>query len=149
MRRYQHEVIVSTSAEKLYRALSDVTHWPRWDEGIESVEVERAGADGEGAALAPGAPFVLKPRGGPRVAMTVEAACAPTRFVDLAHLPLAKMRTSHELLATEGGGGTRVRIVIEVFGPLAFLWDRLVARGQAAGCEAQTHALAAYAEQRS
>jgi hypothetical protein len=73
---------------------------------------------------------------------------APTRFVDLAHLPLARMRTTHELTPL-AAGGTSVRIVIEVFGPLAFLWDRLVARGQAAGVVAQTHALAAYAEARS
>jgi uncharacterized protein YndB with AHSA1/START domain len=141
MRRYEHEIVVPTTAEKLYRALTDVSQWPRWDEGLELVE-----HDGQ---LAPGSRFVLKPRGGPRVAMTIEAAEAPTRFVDLSHLPLAKMRTSHELVASADGRGTRVRIVIEVFGPLAFLWDRLVARGQAAGCEAQTRALAAFAERRS
>ena len=141
MRRYQHEVIVPTSAEKLYRAIADVSRWPSWDEGLERVE-----HDGR---TEPGATFVLKPRGGPRVSMTIEAAEAPSRFVDLAHLPLARMRTSHELLATGDGRGTCVRVVIEVFGPLAWLWDRVIARDQAAGCAAQTLALAAYAERQS
>jgi uncharacterized protein YndB with AHSA1/START domain len=140
MRRYQHEVIVPTPPEKLFRTLADVSHWPAWDEGLETVE-----HDGR---VAPGATFVLKPRGGPRVPMTIEVAEAPHRFVDVAHLPLARMRTIHEL-APAAAGGTSVRVIIEVSGPLAFLWDRLVAREQAAGVVAQTHALAAYAEARS
>jgi uncharacterized protein YndB with AHSA1/START domain len=139
MKRYQHDVIVPSSPEKLFAAITDLAHWPSWDEGLAVVE-----HDGE---VGPGTRFFLRPRGGPRVAMTVEAADAPARFVDVSHLPLARMRTSHEFSATPAG--TRVRVVIEVTGPLAFLWDRLVARAQAAGVEAQTHALAAYAEARS
>jgi hypothetical protein len=76
--------------------------------------------------------------------MTVEAAEAPARFVDLSHLPLAKMRTSHEFVATPEG--TRVVVTIEVFGPLSWVWDRIVARAQAAAFAAQTQAFVAYAE---
>ena len=49
-------------------------------------------------------------RGGPAVAMSVEAIEPPNRFVDLAHLPLAKMRGSHEFLPERGG--TRIRVTI-------------------------------------
>jgi len=76
--------------------------------------------------------------------MLVEEAAPPRRFTDLAMLPLARMRTSHEF--TSLGPETLITIVIEVFGPLAFLWDRLVARGQVADTPRQTQRLIAFAE---
>lgn len=79
---------------------------------------------------------------------SIEAAEAPSRFSDLSHLPLATMRTVHEFLPAPEGG-TRIRVTVEVFGLLGFLWDLLVARKQAAGAEAQTRAFVRYAEQRS
>jgi hypothetical protein len=139
-RRYQSESTVAAGAADLYRALTDLRHWPAWDPGLESVEPE------DDAAIAAGSRFVLKPRGGPRVRMRVEVAEASRRFVDVAQLPLARMRTAHDLEAVPGGG-TRVRVSIEVSGPLAWLWDRVIARGQAAAATAQTEALAAYAAQ--
>jgi hypothetical protein len=56
------------------------------------------------------------------------------------------MRTSSEFVPTTGG--THVRVCIEVFGPLAFLWDRLVARKLAADCEQQTRRFIAFAGER-
>lgn len=76
--------------------------------------------------------------------MRIEAAEAPRRFVDLAMLPLARMRTIHEFASVDRD--TLVIVVIEVFGPLAFLWDRLVARRQAADTAGQTQRLIAFAE---
>src|SRR5215218_9486477 len=130
MRRYVQETLVPTPVTALYRALTDIARWPQWDPELAATEAP--------ASLSRGAPFSLTPRGGPRVRMVVEEASAPGAFTDVAHLPLARMRTRHELLAC--AEGTRVRVVIEVSGPLAFLWDRVVARKQAQGCEANTHA---------
>jgi hypothetical protein len=76
--------------------------------------------------------------------MRVEVADAPRRFADVALLPLARMRTMHEFIPS--GAATTVRVTIEVSGPLAFLWDRIVARKQAAGAEAQTRRFVAFAE---
>ncbi|WP_228530813.1 MULTISPECIES: SRPBCC family protein [Myxococcaceae] len=136
MRRYVHETVVPTPAGKLYRALTDIARWPQWDAELASTEAP--------ASLTRGAAFSLTPRGGPRVRMTVEEASAPASFTDVAHLPLARMRTRHDLLPC--AEGTRVRVTIEVAGPLSLLWDRAVARKQAAGSEANTHALARFAE---
>ena len=47
-----------------------------------------------------------------------------------------------------GVGGMPRGRVIEVFGPLAFLWDRIVARKLAADCEQQTRAFVAAAQER-
>jgi hypothetical protein len=81
--------------------------------------------------------------------MRIEEVESPRRFVDLAFLPLAKMRTSTEFLPGASGTGTRIRVIIEVFGPLAFLWDRIVARKLAADCEQQTRAFVAAAQARA
>lgn len=49
----------------------------------------------------------------------------------------------------ESDDGTLVRVIIEVFGPLAFLWGRIVARKQAADAAGQTVALVRFAAARS
>jgi uncharacterized protein YndB with AHSA1/START domain len=138
MRRYTYETDTSVPAEKLFRAKADIRRWPEWDDELEST--------GFDVPLEPGARFVLKPKGGPSVPMRIEAVEAPRLFIDIALMPLARMRTASEFVPA--GGGTRVRISIEVFGPLAFLWDRLVARKLAADCEQQTRRFIAFAEQR-
>ena len=138
MKLYIDETFVTTAAEPIYRALCDVARWPAWDEELESAHID-------GAAV-PGARFTLRPKGGPNVAMKVVAADNPSRFVDLALLPLARIQTTHEL--EPRAGGTLVRSIIAVTGPLAFLWDQLVARKLAADAHAQTLRLGAYAKAR-
>jgi Polyketide cyclase / dehydrase and lipid transport len=138
MRRYSYETETAVSAEKLFRAKIDLAHWPDWDSELETTSFD--------GPLWVGSPFILKPKSGPKVAMRIEQVEAPRRFVDLAFLPLATMRTSTELPPC--AAGTRIRVVIEVFGPLAFLWDRIVARKLAAGCEHQTTQFVAATKQR-
>jgi Polyketide cyclase / dehydrase and lipid transport len=138
MRRYSYETNTAVSADRLFRAKTDIQHWPDWDDELEATAFD--------APLAAGSPFMLKPKGGPKVSMRIEEVEAPRRFVDMALLPLAKMRTSTEFLPS--ADGTRIHIVIEVFGPLAFLWDRIVARKLAADCEQQTRAFIVAAERR-
>jgi hypothetical protein len=136
MRRYVHEAVVDTPPDKLWRAIVDVRRWPEWDTGLDAIELA-----GE---LPPGRRHTLRPRGGPAVRMSVEAMERPRRFVDVAHLPLATMRGSHEFVTEPMG--TRVRVTIEVWGPLGFFWDRVVARKVAGEAGAQTDALVRFAE---
>ena len=136
--RHEHEVLVDLPPERLLRAIADVRHWPDWDEEIAAI-------DGPERPVA-GTRFSLVPNGGPRVAMLVEAIEPPGRFVDVALLPLARMRTSH--LFDPAEGGTRLRLTIETSGPLALFWDRLVARKQARGAAQQTRKFLAYARAR-
>lgn len=136
MRRYSYETLVETSTEKLYQAITDIARWPTWDP-----ELEATVHDG---SLSPGSRFSLKPKGGPNLKMTIEAARASSVFADVAHLPLGKIRMRHEFEPT--AKGTRVRMIIEVWGPLGFLWDRVVARKLAAGLGDQTKAFVRFAE---
>lgn len=136
MRRYFYETRCSTESGRLYRAITDIARWPEWGGDLDWAKIATPATTG--------APFTLKPKGGPEVAMLVEDAEAPHRFIDLAKLPFARMRTSHTF--TPEVNGTLITIVIEVFGPLAFLWDRIIARQQAADMAQQTQRLIAFAE---
>jgi hypothetical protein len=126
-------------ALRLFEAITDIRRWPEWDAELASIEHD-------GATLRPGCRFALTPRGGPRVTLVVEAIEAPERFVDVARLPFARLRTTHDFERV--AGGTRVRLTIETAGPLAFLWDRLVARKQAAGAAEQTRRFVDFARTR-
>jgi uncharacterized protein YndB with AHSA1/START domain len=136
MKTYIYETKTAVSPETLFRAITAIDRWPEWDG-----DLEYTAHDGN---LDAGARFMLKPRGGPRVAMTIVEAISPSSFVDIAHMPLGVMRTSHRFILEQGG--TRLRLVIDVSGILGFLWDRVVARKQAAGAAAQTEKLIAFAQ---
>jgi uncharacterized protein YndB with AHSA1/START domain len=138
MKTYTYTTTTDVPAAKLYDAIADIARWPDWDGDIEATTHD--------GATAPGSPFSLKPKGGPKVSMEIVEATAPARFVDLARLPLGRMRTSH--VFTPDADGTRIDVKIEVWGFLGFLWDRVVARKQAAGAADQTQAFLAYAASR-
>jgi Polyketide cyclase / dehydrase and lipid transport len=137
MKTYRHETTTTLPAHALYRAITAIERWPEWDHELARTEHK--------SAVAAGSPFMLQPKGGPRVKMEITAADEPRRFADVAHLPLAKMRTDH--VFEEGDGETRMILTIVVSGPLAFLWDRVIARKQAAGAEDHARVFFAFAEQ--
>lgn len=133
-----HETRTDLAPDALYRAISDVASWPLWDSDLESVTIDGRAVEGAG--------FTLRPKGGPNVKLVVTRARAAESFEDVALLFLGRMRTLHRYAAD--GKGTAIRIEIETTGPLGWLWDRLVARGQAAGLAASTQAFIAYARGR-
>ncbi len=137
MTRHIQSTIVEASPEALYRALSDLQSWPSWDNEIERI-------DHDGSVPRDGTRFALKPKGGPKTTLCVETAEAPSLFVDVSLLPLGRMRTRHDFIRIDETH-TEVRLVIETFGPLGFLWDRVIARKQARNAEHQAHALATFA----
>ena len=136
MPRHIHEFTLDIDRDRLFRALADLKRWPEWDDDIEAVEHE--GAPEAGSC------FTLRLKDGSAVTLTVAAIEPPSIFVDQAKLPLARMLSRHELLPAEGGR-TRLRHVITLSGPLAWLWDRLVARKIVEGLPRQTERMAAYA----
>jgi len=136
MPRHIHEFTLDIDRDRLFRALADLKRWPEWDDDIRAVELE--------GVPAAGSHFTLHLKDGSAVALMVEAIEPPSTFVDQAKLPLARMQSRHELLPAEGGG-TRLRHVITLSGPLAWLWDRLVARKIVQGLPRQTERMAAYA----
>jgi hypothetical protein len=67
----------------------------------------------------------------------------PYQFADIAHLFLAKMRTSHEFLSENNQ--TTIRFKVEVWGLLGFFWRRVVAENQIKGAVTQTVSFISYA----
>jgi hypothetical protein len=135
--RHVHETLAETTPDRLYAAIADIRRWPEWDDDLASTHHD-------GSPLRPGSRFALTPKGGRRVAMRIEALEPPHLFVDAADLPLGCIRHAHEFIAAPGGR-TLIRHTIEVSGPLALLWDRLIARKLAAGLDEQAPRLVAFA----
>jgi len=119
------------SADKLWKAWTDVNRWSEWQDDIELARI-----DGE---FREGASFLLRPKGGPNVKVELLNVETNVNFTDLTRFPLAQMTGAHDLIRR--GNELEVRTTITVTGPLAFLWSRLVAKGIVAGLPKQTQAL--------
>jgi hypothetical protein len=130
----QYETTTEVAAEKLFRAITDINNWSKWDASLESTKLD--GVARQGAA------FTLKPRGGPNVKLTIDEI-RPYCLVDTAHLFLARMRTSHEYV--QNGNLTTIHFKIEVWGILGYFWRKVVGENQIREAAAQTRALVDYA----
>jgi hypothetical protein len=130
-----YQTTTDVPAEALFRTISDINAWSEWDSGLDFARID--GPVGSGAG------FVLKPKGGPEVRMSIEELQPPTRMVDVAHLPLAKLRTVHEFLPS--GEHTALRFSVEISGPLAFFWRKVVGEKQIQEAPAQAAAFVRHA----
>lgn len=130
----KYETTTDVPAEKLFRAISDINNWNKWDEGLESNSLE--------CIARQGAVFTLKPKGGPNVKLTIDEI-RPYRLVDTAHLFFAKMRTTHEY--EQNGGQTIIHFRVEVWGLMGFFWRKVVGEDQIKGAAVQAQALISYA----
>lgn len=130
----QYETITDVPAQTLFLAISDINSWAKWDAGLEFTRLD--------GPAKPGAAFLLKPKGGPKVNMTIDII-RPYQLVDTAHLFLAKMRTTHEYV--QSGNQTTIRFSVEVWGLLGFFWRKLVGENQLKEAAAQTAAFVTYA----
>jgi len=121
-------------AENLYRAITDFNAWNKWDDGIEHTQlISDAKTGGE---------FILKPKGGPAVKITIEKMW-PFELIDVAHLPLAKMRTVHKYERI--GDTTHITMKVQIWGLLGFLWRKIIGENQIKEAGVQTNALIEYA----
>lgn len=122
------------SAEKLYKTITDFNAWSRWDDGIEYTRLI-----GEPKI---GGEFMLKPKGAPEIKITIEKMW-PFEVIDVAHLPLAKMRTIHKYERI--GDTTHISMKIEIWGALGFLWRKIIGENQIKEAQEQTVAFVEYA----
>lgn len=114
--------------EDIWRAWADVNNWPKWDSELEYCDLKGQFAQGE--------QFILKPRGGPKVKITLSEVTTNERFTDYCKFLGATMYDAHEL--TNEPDGIRITNIISVTGPLSFLWVRLVAKKVAQAVLIQT-----------
>ncbi|MET0356955.1 MAG: SRPBCC family protein [Cellvibrio sp.] len=136
MWRANFQTTTDVPAENLYRALTDFNTWNKWDNGIEHTQLI-----GEPKT---GTVFMLKPKGGPEVKITIEKMW-PFEVIDVAHLPLAKMRTIHKYKRVEDV--THIYMELQIWGPLSFLWRKVIGENQIKDAAAQMQAFVEYARE--
>lgn len=125
---HQYHQETELTAHELWPVIANIAGWVDIDENIENISVE--GVPGEGTQ------FYLKPRGGPKLAFTVDRFQPPTVYSDVCTMPLATMQTIHRFSPQDHG--TSINIQISIAGPLAPLWGLLVGRKHASGLPRQT-----------
>jgi hypothetical protein len=107
--------------EDVWRIWSDVNNWPKWDEELEYCKMDNMFIEGS--------QFILKPKGGPKVKITLSEVKPDEKFTDYCQFPGATMYDAHELEETPDG--LRITSIITVTGPLSFIWVNLVAKNVA------------------
>ena len=121
--------------EDVWNAWSDVNNWPKWDNELEYCDMK--------GDFVKGSQFILKPRGGPKVKITLSEVIPHEKFVDYCKFLGATMHDAHFL--EDMPKGLRITNTITVTGPLAFLWVGLVAKNVAVSVPEQTDRLIEYA----
>ena len=119
------------SAQQIWKVWTDINNWHTWDLDIEWAKIEGPFENGNF--------FYLKPKGGPKVKITLENIEHQKTFSDLARFPLAKMYSIHKM--TPINGGFELIHTVRVEGLLSALWWQLVGKNVAAGMEEQTKKL--------
>lgn len=104
--------------EQIWKLFADVNNWHFWDEGTEYAKINGKFEQGNF--------FVLKPKGGPEVKVTLLKTIENKMFLDVTKFPLAKMYDEH--LFEETSDGLKITNTITVKGFLSFLWVKLVAK---------------------
>lgn len=127
----------SISASQVWKVWIDINNWHTWDLDIEWAKIDVPFENGKS--------FMLKPKTGPKVKITLQDIVQEKSFTDLARFPFAKMYSIHKMIAKEDG--FELIHTVRVEGLLSSLWWHLVGKNVAAGMEAQTHRLVERARQ--
>jgi hypothetical protein len=117
--------------EDVWRVWSDVNNWPKWDSELEYCKMD--------SMFIEGSQFILKPKGGPKVTITLSEVKPNEKFTDYCQFLGAKMHDAHELEETPSG--LCITNTISVTGPLGFIWINLVAKNVANSIPTQMDAL--------
>lgn len=111
-----HTRTVPVAAEALFARWADVDTHPEWSKGLAWTRLDepvRLGARGR-----------LKPAGGPSFRFEVTELLADRVFADTSYLPGARLSFRHA--AEPVDGGSSVHVSVDLSGPLAWLWTRVL-----------------------
>jgi len=87
--KYLGQAYTSAKAESIWNKWTDVNSWHQWDNDVEKVELE-----GE---FIKGTKGVLFPKDGPKSNFLITEVVENRKFVNIAKLPLAKLKFDHEI----------------------------------------------------
>lgn len=124
-----HSIIASgVKPEQIWKVWSDINNRPRWDLDIEWAELK--------GPFEKGAVFRFKPKGGPKLSMTITECIQNQCFTDCFKIPFARLYGRHEMEMTSEG--IKITTSIKVVGLLGWLLRKMVAEKVAAEVPEQT-----------
>ena len=114
MWEYEHSVETTATAAALWRCWADVAGWPKWNGGVESIEIDGPFRAGTTFTMTPPASGMHSDP----VTLRLTDVAPGERFIDEADGGDFKVTTVHRLEPAAGG---RIRIVYrtEITGPAA------------------------------
>ena len=110
MWEYEYSVETTAAPEALWRHWADMTAWPQWNDGIETIDVE--------GPFEVGTTFTMTPPDGDAVRMRLVEIVAGESFVDEMDGGDFRVVTVHRLEPADDGR-TRVVYRTEIVGPAA------------------------------
>ena len=111
-------VTKDVTREQMWRLFANVNDWHTWDKGIEFAKLE--------GKFEKGNSFLLRPKGGPNVKVTLLETVKNKSFLDVTSFPMAKMYDEH--IFEDTVEGLKITNTITVKGLLGFLWVKIVAK---------------------
>jgi len=109
MWEYEYSVETTAAPEVLWRHWSDVAAWPKWNQGIEEIQID--------GPFAVGTTFTMTPPGEEPITLRLVEIVPQERFTDEMDAGDFVVRTVHRLEL--GAGMTRVVYRTELTGPAA------------------------------
>jgi uncharacterized protein YndB with AHSA1/START domain len=106
----EHTVETTAAPQALWRHWSDVAAWPRWNAGIETIEID--------GPFAVGTTITMTTPGQEPIPLRIVELVPGAVFTDEMDAGDFVVRTAHRL-ETLAGGGTRVIYRTEITGPAA------------------------------
>jgi hypothetical protein len=113
-------VTSSAAPAAFFERWADMATWPEWN-----TDTDWARLDGP---FATGTTGKLKPKGGFTVPFVIERVVPDREFVDVSHLPGARLTFDHQVSTTEDGL-TRVDVSVALTGPLRAIWRAIMGSG--------------------
>jgi Polyketide cyclase / dehydrase and lipid transport len=126
----------SASPSAFFARWVDHSTWGEWSPDTEWVHL-----DGDPAL---GITGVIKPLGGPKTRFTISAFDPNHEYTDTSFLPGARLVFQH--LVTSTAGGTTLKVLVEIGGPLARIWAAIMGKGFRESAQADLDRLVALVE---
>ena len=127
---------INSTADHVFALYSDVSSWPSWDKDVLAVSLPQG--------LVLGSTGWLKPRGGPKVKLSVTEVTRGVSFSTASDLPLCKMTVLHSI--SQGQQGVNVIHQAQFTGLLAFFFAFVIGRPFMKNLPDALHSLKALAE---
>ena len=112
----------TATPDAVWELWTDVERWKEWDRHVLWSRLD--------GPFAPGSKGEIKPAAGPKASFVLTEVVPERRFTDCLRLPFATLEYQHEL--TPVAEGWRITHRVQINGPLAFLFNRIIGRTIAA-----------------